>query len=542
MDTKALRQKVLDLAIRGKLVPQDPNDEPASVLLDRIRAEKQRLMKEGKLKAKDIKNDTVIFVGDDNLHYEKFADGSVKCIEDEIPFELPDGWAWSKINTIAFVTKLAGFEYTKSIGPNLCEKGIPLFKGKNVQNSTIVYEFESFIPESISDELQRSQITKKCILTPYVGTIGNIGIHTHPGKYHLGSNVGKIEIYNEDVVLLEEYVVSYLQSKYGYQQLTKHMKATAQASISIEAIRDVYLPIPPANEQLRMWDALSKALALIEHIENTELEIADLIKSTKVKILDHAVRGQLVPQDPADEPASVLLERIRLEKEALIKAGKIKRDKKESIIFRGDDNSYYEKIGTEVRCIDEEIPFDIPDAWEWARLETLCSKEIRRGKSPKYVEESGPLVFAQKCNTKYNGIDIGLALCLDESTLSKYPADEYMQDQDIVINSTGTGTLGRVGLYQASDNCVNLPIVPDSHVTVIRGFSSVQAFYLYAFLKANQSELEKKGEGSTNQKELKPLTLKEMLVPLPPINEQKRIEATIVYAFHRISDIEKSLN
>lgn len=152
-------------------------------------------------------------------------------------------------------------------------------------------------------------------------------------------------------------------------------------------------------------------------------------------------------------------------------------------------------------------------------------------------------MFAQKCNTKYNGIDIGLALYLDESTLSRYPADEYMQDRDIVINSTGTGTLGRVGLYQASDNRLNLPIVPDSHVTVIRCFNSIhQAFYLYTFMKANQSELEKKGEGSTNQKELKPLTLKEMLVPLPPINEQKRIEATIINAFHRISDIEKSLN
>ena len=157
MDTKVLRQKVLDLAIRGKLVPQDPNDEPASVLLERIRQQKQQMVKDGKLKAKDIKNDTIIFVSEDNLHYEKFADGSVKCIEDEIPFDLPDGWAWAKINTIAFVTKLAGFEYTKNIAPGLCEDGIPLFKGKNVQNSTIVYEFESFIPESVSDELEMSR-------------------------------------------------------------------------------------------------------------------------------------------------------------------------------------------------------------------------------------------------------------------------------------------------------------------------------------------------------------------------------------------------
>ena len=205
-------------------------------------------------------------------------------------------------------------------------------------------------------------------------------------------------------------------------------------------------------------------------------------------------------------------------------------------------SSYYEKIGNDVCCIDEEIPFDIPDAWEWVRLENCCSKEIRRGKSPKYVDESGTLVFAQKCNTKYNGIDIGLALYLDESTLGKYPTDEFMQDGDVVVNSTGTGTLGRVGFYRTSDNHIGLPIVPDSHVTVIRGGNRIQAFYLYVCMKANQSKIEKEGEGSTNQKELKPLMLKEMLVPIPPLSEQKRIETAVSAAFSLIASIEKSLS
>uniref|UniRef100_UPI00203D5C88 restriction endonuclease subunit S n=1 Tax=Vermiculatibacterium agrestimuris TaxID=2941519 RepID=UPI00203D5C88 len=222
--------------------------------------------------------------------------------------------------------------------------------------------------------------------------------------------------------------------------------------------------------------------------------------------------------------------------------GKIKRDKKESVIFKGEDNSYYEKMGGEIRCVDDELPFEIPDAWEWMRLEDCCVKEICRGKSPKYIEQSSTLVFAQKCNTKYAGIDVGLALYLDESTLSKYSDDEYMKDEDIVINSTGTGTLGRIGFYRATDNCAGLPIVPDSHVTVIRAYRSIHAFYLYVFMKANQAELEKKGEGSTNQKELKPITLKEMFVPVPPSSEQERIIAAVTTVFSTITAIEKSLS
>lgn len=176
-------------------------------------------------------------------------------------------------------------------------------------------------------------------------------------------------------------------------------------------------------------------------------------------------------------------------------------------------------------------------------MQSCCSKEIKRGKSPKYaVEKSNTLVFAQKCNTKYNGIDISLAQFLSEDTLSKYPMDEYMKDGDIVINSTGTGTLGRVGFYQASNNIKSIDIVPDSHVTVVRAYDNVDSFYLYAFMKSKQSDLEKKGEGSTNQKELKPATLKEMLVPIPSIKEQEQISSVVQKTFSILNAIEKSLN
>ena len=248
---KQTKAKVLDLAIKGKLVPQDPNDEPADKLLEKIRGEKEKLIKEGKLKRD--KNETYIFKNsDDNSYYEQI-DGETICIDDDLPFEIPDSWRVAKINSIAFVTKLAGFEYTKYIANNLCSEGVPLFKGKNIQDGEIIYKFEHYIPNKVSDNLVRSQINKKCILLPYVGTIGNVAIHNKKGKFHLGSNVGKIELFNSlNINILEEYVLYFLRSSIGKIELTKHKKATAQDSISIDAIRDVNMLIPPIQEQNRI--------------------------------------------------------------------------------------------------------------------------------------------------------------------------------------------------------------------------------------------------------------------------------------------------
>ena len=251
-----LKKSILQEAVQGKLIPQDPADEPATVLLERIRAEKEQLIKAGKIKRD--KHESVIFRRD-NSHYEKRGSEEV-CIDGELPFEIPRNWEWCYLGDVAFVTKLAGFEYTKYIAPNLADTGIPLFKGKNVQNGKLVFNFEGYIPEYLSDELSRSQICKKCLLTPYVGTIGNIAIFDGSFKAHLGSNVGKIELINpvDRTYLSEEYVLNYLRSPAGYQQLTKHKKATAQESISIDAIRNVIMPIPPVNEQNRIINMLAE--------------------------------------------------------------------------------------------------------------------------------------------------------------------------------------------------------------------------------------------------------------------------------------------
>ncbi len=240
-----MKRSILQYAIQGKLVEQRPEEGTAEKLFQQIQDEKQKQIKEGKLKK---------------------TRALPTITDDEIPYDFPEPWKVCYIDDIAFVTKLAGFEYTKYITDNLVAEGIPLFKGKNVQNGKLVLEFESHIPESISDELPRSQITKKCLLTPYVGTIGNIAIFDGSFKAHLGSNVGKIEILNteDDTFILEEYLLWYLKSPYGYTELTKYKKATAQESISIDAIRNVIIAIPPLEEQKRI---VAKIDALLPYCE-----------------------------------------------------------------------------------------------------------------------------------------------------------------------------------------------------------------------------------------------------------------------------------
>ena len=261
----------------------------------------------------------------------------------------------------------------------------------------------------------------------------------------------------------------------------------------------------------------------------------------KNSILQMAVQGKLVSQDPNDEPARVLLERIRAEKQELIEQGKIKREKNPSVIFKGADNYPYEKIGdNEPVCIADEVPFEIPESWEWCRLIECCVKEIKRGKSPTYTDHSSTLVFAQKCNVKTGGINMDLAQFLDESTLKKYPDDEFMCNNDIVLNSTGTGTIGRVGIFHDSDNPAEMRIVPDSHVTIVRCGNCISSEYIFYYLKFVQSDFEKLGEGSTNQKELKADTIKSVFIPLPPLNEQHRIVSKIEELLPYITEYEKT--
>lgn len=244
----------------------------------------------------------------------------------------------------------------------------------------------------------------------------------------------------------------------------------------------------------------------------------------KNSILQLAIQGKLVEQRPEDGTAEELYRQIQEEKRQLVKEGKIKK----------------EKPLPEVS--EDEVPFEIPESWVWCRLNDIVIKAIKRGKSPTYTAKSSILVFAQKCNTKSGYIDLSLAQCLDEKKLDKYPEEEFMVDNDIILNSTGNGTLGRVGIYHNSDNPDGYPVVPDSHVTIIRANNLVSTEFVFYSLKYYQPYMEKLGFGSTNQTELSAGVVKTLLFPLPPLAEQKRIVAKIEELLPYIERYEQAWN
>lgn len=376
MDTKALRQKILDLAIHGKLVPQDPSDEPASVLLERIREQKKQMVKEGKLKAKDIKNDTIIFVGEDNLHYEKFQDGSMKCIEDEIPFDVPEGWEWCRLNSIVDVRD--GTHDT----PTYVDKGIPLITSKNLVKGGIDYSNVKYISEKDAISInERSGVNIGDILFAMIGTIGNPSMVTEDILISI-KNVALFK-FTFSKNLSNHFVMYFLD--YAQEDMKNKPSGGLQPFVSLNFLRTYLVPVPPVEEQQRIVSILADSINKIRNIDVLKNELTASVKKAKSKILDLAIRGKLIPQDPNDEPASVLLERIRAEKEELINQGKIKRNKKESVIFKGDDNSYY--------------GIHLPDNWNWASLREITLSISDGSHNPPPNNGSGiPLLSAANIN------------------------------------------------------------------------------------------------------------------------------------------------
>ena len=523
MDTKALRQKILDLAIRGKLVPQDPNDEPAEVLLERIREQKQQMFKEGKLKKKDIKNDTIIFKGEDNLHYEKFQDGTVKCIEDEIPFEVPEGWAWCKLNDIYNFIDYRGATPTK------ITNGIPLVTAKNVKSGYIDYTIDDYISEEEFKERQQRGISKKGdILFTTEAPLGNAAL-ADMEKFSAGQRLITFQQYGSKNELINYVMLMFILSDFFQQQLYVNKTGSTVAGIKAAILKTLWIPVPPYNEQLRISNTLKSAINLIDSISKNKEILSTSISNTKSKILDLAIRGKIVPQDPNDEPASVLLERIRAEKEELIKQGKIKRDKKESVIFKGDDNSYYERVGDIISNIDDEIPFELPQNWEWSRLQTICYP-ITDGthKTPTYSDSGYIFLSAKNITTgKINWNDI---MYIPKSLHDELYSRVSPKMNDILLAKNGTtGVAAIVDRECEFDIYVTLALlrvvnnnISSQYLLKIIASDTIQDYF--------KSSL--KGIGVPN---LHLEHIRTTLIPIPPINEQNKI-AERIYQYYSLLD------
>ena len=482
MNAQQLKNSILQMAVQGKLVPQDPSDEPASVLLERIRAEKQRLVKEGKIKA-DKKS-----AASDNLPYG------------ELPFDVPEGWVWT---TLGEVFNLQAGKFVKA--DNIyaeSQNRYPCYGGNGLRGYV-----NSFNRDGAFQLVGRQG-----------ALCGNVNFAD--GKFHATEHAVVVEYFCGTDVNWIGYFLTALN-------LNQYSTATAQPGLAVSTINKVAIPLPPLAEQRRIVARIEELLPHIAAYDAAEQTLTalntDFPADLKKSILQSAVQGKLVEQDASDEPASVLLERIREERQKLIKAGKIKRDKSgESVIFRRDNSHYEIRDGEEV-CIDEELPFEIPATWEWIHLDEVC-EYIQRGKSPKYSPIRKYPVIAQKCN-QWSGFSIDQAQFIEPESISSYTKERILQDRDLLWNSTGLGTLGRMVIFKTELNPYELAVA-DSHVTVIRPLKDyVLSEFLYSYF-ANptvQTVIESQSDGTTKQKELATSTVKGYYVPLPPLAEQHRI-------------------
>ena len=454
-------------------------------------------------------------------YYEKFlATGEVKCIDAEIPFEIPQGWEWERWGNIS-----QSIQYGYN-APALEHGAIKMVRISDIQENCVLWDN---VPYCQIEENDIDTYLLKVNDILFARTGGTVG------KSFLVEEVPERAIYAGYLIrtrysslLNPRYMKLFMESQLYWEQLKNGTIATAQPNCNGKTLAKMLLPIPPTKEQDRIVGKLTQLSSFLNNYtlcqERLNLLNEEIKEQLKKSILQEAIQGKLVPQIAEEGTAQELLEQIKAEKQNLVKEGKLKKSAlATSVIFRGDDNKYWEKSEDGAVCIDEEIPFDIPVNWAWVRLDDICSF-IHRGKSPKYSLIKKYPVVAQKCN-QWSGFSIEKAKFIEPQSISSYKEEYILQDEDLMWNSTGLGTLGRMAIYYKRLNPYELAVV-DSHVTVIRPYKQyVVSEYLYYYFASNtvQSVIEDKSDGSTKQKELSTKTVKSYLVPLPPMEEQKRI-------------------
>lgn len=441
-------------------------------------------------------------------YYEKFiATGEVKCIDEEIPFDVPQGWEWERFGNVMI---------------NKDSERIPL---SVAQRQHLKKTYDYYGASGVIDKVDKYLFDKDLLLIGEDGA--NLINRSTPiafiakGKYWVNNHAHVLDV-------CSGMALSYAALFINAISLVDYVTGTAQPKMNQEKMNSILLAIPPVKEQHRILEKMSMVDAFVDKYASLQTKLDSLDNSVyellRKSILQEAIQGKLVPQIAKEGTAQELLEQIKVEKEKLVKEGKLKKSAlKDSVIFKGDDNKYWEKSEDGAVCIDEEIPFEIPSNWAWVRLDYICSF-IHRGKSPKYSPIKKYPVVAQKCN-QWDGFSIEKAKFIEPQSISSYNEEYFLQDRDLMWNSTGLGTLGRMAIYYMILNPYELAVA-DSHVTVIRPYKThIVSEYLYYYFASNtvQSVIEDKSDGSTKQKELATKTVKAYLVPIPPFAEQQRI-------------------
>ena len=516
MTGQQLKNSILQMAVQGRLVPQDPNDEPASVLLERIRKEKEQLIKDGKIKKE--KNPSYIFRGADNLPYEKVGKSEPVSIADEVPFEIPESWEWVRLKNICNVVSAKRVHQS-----DWKNEGVPFYRareiGKLSEYGTV--DNDLFISKELYQEFSKSGVPKAGdLMVTAVGTLGKTYIVQDNDRfYYKDASVICFENFSK---LLPEYLQLVMMTPYMSSTIKEHSTGTTVGTLTIITANQYLIPIPPIREQKRIIDKISELSSIAQVYSNKENELSTYNSyfpvQLKKSILQEAIRGKLVPQNPADEPADVLLERIRAEKERLIQEGKIKRDKHESVIYRRD-NSHYEKLDGVERCIDDEIPFEIPASWEWTRLGQVI------------LLLSGTDFKPKEYNDKCKGIPYitGASSLSENGVLIKRWTEipkVIANYGDILLVCKGSG-YGKTVICDIEKAHIARQIMAIKNVAIL------DIFYIRLFLQANFEYIKSKGQGVIPGIDRNSVI--SMLFPIPPLAEQKRIVEKQRELFDKIS-------
>ena len=508
MTAQQLKNSILQMAVQGKLVPQDPNDEPASVLLERIRAEKERLIKEKKIKRE--KNPSVIFKGADNTPYEKIGD-EVRSLADEVPFDIPDSWEWVRLGNISSYAETKQKVNATSADPSIwgldledIEKGGRLLEHKTVGERRAVGDKTVFAKGDILYSKLRPYLLK-ILVAP------DDGICT--------PEIVPFRVYGG---IDPNYIVNYLKSPYVDNLINSITYGVKMPRVGTETMTSLLVPIPPLEEQRRIVEKIDGVASAISAYDvayqKTETLNSAFPEALKKSILQEAVQGKLVPQDPSDEPAEALLERIRAEKQRLIKEGKIKKDKHESVIFRRD-NSHYEKLDGVERCIDDELPFEIPENWCWCRLKSIVNVvSARRVHQSDWRSEGVPFYRAREIGKLADTGSVENELFITEALYTEFSSSGVPHPGDLMV--TAVGTLGKTYIVKDSDRFY----YKDASVICFENFGKITPAYLKLLMYSPYMEDQiKQNSAGTTVGTITIVKANEYLIPLPPLMEQQRI-------------------